>query len=143
MARVVCGVDEAWEASREAVAQAVSFCRERGADLQLVGAVADRLSDSTRATPGERMRRYRQVAFALTRGAEMARAASLATTTTVEPGDVAQVALAQARAQGAEAAFFARRRSRLSAALKGLPAVAVERVILAEAEEATARERVA
>jgi len=143
MPRVVCAVDGGWEASHTAVQAAVAFCRERGCDLELVGVVKDSLLDSTRGTPGERMRRFHQVTFDLTRAVEIARTAGVETSTAVRAGDLVREVLAEARAAQAEEAFFARRHNRLTAALRGKPRIELEHVTLGPAKVAEAREKVA
>jgi hypothetical protein len=74
----------------------VLFCLDRGADLRLVGVVEDKLSDSTRATGGERMRRYKHARQELDRAAETARAAGVVAITTVRAGDAVEEALREA-----------------------------------------------
>ena len=59
MHTVLCGIDES--GSPEAVRAAVDYCRERQADLRLVGLIRHKLSDSTRGTAGERVRRSKAV----------------------------------------------------------------------------------
>jgi hypothetical protein len=119
MPSVVCAVDEAGGA--EAVRAAVDFCAEHEADLRLVGIVADKLTDSTRATGGERVRRYAFVTHGLVRAIEAARAAGVPTTTTVRLGDVTDELLREAEAVGSGELFFVRRRGPISAALARKP----------------------
>ncbi len=119
MASVVCAVDEA--GSAEAVRAAVDFCVEHAADLRLVGIVEDKLTDSTRATGGERVRRYTFVTHGLVRAIEAARAAGVSTTTTVRLGDVTEELLREAKAVGSGELFFVRTRGRIAAALTRKP----------------------
>jgi hypothetical protein len=83
MAPVVCAVRAPM--SHGLVQSAVLFCLGRGADLRLVGIVEDKLSDSTRATGGERVRRYKHTRQELVRAVETARAAGVVATRTSVP----------------------------------------------------------
>jgi hypothetical protein len=119
MAGVICGVDEAGGA--EAVRAAVDFCSEHGVDLRLVGIVEDKLTDSTRATGGERVRRYKMVSLGLARAAAEARDAGVLATTTVRAGNPMEELLREAKAVGSGELFFVRTRGRLRAALGRKP----------------------
>src|SRR5688500_14237647 len=84
MAPVVCAVPA--PKSREVVQAAVVFCLDRSADLRLVGSVEDKLSDSTRATGGERVRRYKHTRQELDRAVETARVAGVVASMTMRAG---------------------------------------------------------
>jgi hypothetical protein len=129
MAGVVCGVDEAGGA--EAVRAAVDFCSEHDVDLRLVGIVEDKLTDSTRATGGERVRRYKMVSLGLARAAAAAREAGVVATTTVRAGKPMGELLREAKAVGSGELFFVRRRGRLRAALARKPRRELAHVSLA------------
>jgi hypothetical protein len=119
MAGVVCAVNEA--GSAEAVRAAVDFCSEHDVDLRLVGIVEDRLTDSTRATGGERVRRYKLVSLGLDRAAEAAREAGVWATTTVRVGNPLDELVREAEAVGSGELFFVRTRGRIGAALARKP----------------------
>lgn len=139
MPPVVCAVHAPM--SREVVQAAVLFCLDRGADLRLVGVVEDKLSDSTRATGGERVRRYKHTRQELDRAAETARAAGVVGTTTMRAGDAIEEALREAEAIEASDVFFVRTRGRIRAALTRRPPIEmnhVTRIPPSEKELATA-----
>jgi hypothetical protein len=119
MAGVVCAVDEA--GSAEAVRAAVDFCSEHDADLRLVGIVEDKLTDSTRGTGGERVRRYKTVSLGLDRASEAAREAGVLATTTVRVGKPLDELVREAEAVGSGELFFVRTRGRIGAALARKP----------------------
>jgi hypothetical protein len=119
MSCVVCAVDES--GSEEAVRAAIDVCLDHAADLRLVGIVEDRLTDSTRATGGERVRRNKTVKLGLHRAAEAARNAGVLATTTIRAGDVTKELLAEADAVGSGELFFVRTRGRIGAALARKP----------------------
>ncbi|MDQ3858124.1 MAG: hypothetical protein M3327_06700 [Actinomycetota bacterium] len=119
MAGVVCAVDEAGGA--EALRAAVDFCSEHDVDLRLVGIVEDKLTDSTRATGGERVRRYKTVSLGVARAAAAAREAGVLATTTVRAGNPTEELLREAKAVGSGELFFVRRRGRIGAALARKP----------------------
>ena len=126
MSPVVCAVRAPM--SREVVQAAVLACLDRGADLRLVGVVEDKLGDSTRASGGERVRRYKHVRQELDQAAERAPAAGVVATTTMRAGDLAREALREAEAVDASDVFFARTRGRVRAALARKPRIEMERV---------------
>ncbi len=115
----ICAVDEA--GSEEAVRAAIDFCVEHGGDLRLVGVVADKVTDSTRATGGERVRRYNTVRFGVERAADAARKKGVVATTVVRVGDVMEELLEEANKVGSGELFFVRTRGRIRAALTGQP----------------------
>lgn len=119
MPGVVCAVDEAGGA--EAVRAALAFCSEHEVGLRLVGIVEDKLTDSTRATGGERVRRNKLVSLGLVRAKEAARAAGVPATTTVRAGNPMEELLREAEAVGSGELFFVRRRGPISAALARKP----------------------
>ena len=119
MATVVCAVDG--REGAEAVDEAVDFCLEHGMDLRLVGVVEDKLSDSSRGTAGERLRRRNAVDARLIRAARLARAAGVPFTMTVRLGRVEEEVLAEADAVGSGELFFVRTRGRIRAAVTGAP----------------------
>jgi hypothetical protein len=119
MSYAVCGVDE--RGSEEAVRAAIDFCLEHDAELRLVGIVKDKLTDSTRSTAGERIRRYKTVKLHLDVAAHAARRAGVATTTTVRAGDLLKGLLAEAEAVDSGELFFVRSRGRIRAALSRKP----------------------
>jgi hypothetical protein len=119
MSYVLCAVDES--GSEEAVRAAIDFCLDRIADLKLVGIVEDKLSDSTRAAAGERVRRYKSVSLGLDRAAEAARRAGVTATTTVRAGNAIDELVREADAVGSGELFFIRTRSRIGAALARKP----------------------
>jgi hypothetical protein len=119
MPYVVCAVDE--RDSEDAVRAAIEFCLEQEADLRLVGVVKDKLSDSTRATAGERIRRYNAVKLQLDSATNTARAAGVRATTTVRAGDLSKEVLAEAEAVGSGELFFVRTRGRIRAAISRKP----------------------
>ena len=103
MAPVVCAVSAPM--SREVVQAAVLFCLDRGADLRLVGVVEGKLTNSSRATGGERVGRYKHTRQELDRAAETARAAGVVATTTIRAGDLAEEAVREAEAVDASDLF--------------------------------------
>jgi hypothetical protein len=119
MSYVVCAVDE--RGSEAAVRAAIDFCLEHDTALRLVGIVKDKLTDSTRSTAGERVRRYKTVKLHLDVAADAARRAGVVTTTTVRAGDVLEGLLAEADAVGSGELFFVRSRGRIRAALSNKP----------------------
>jgi hypothetical protein len=119
MSYVLCAVDES--GSEEAVRAAIEFCLDGIADLKLVGIVEDKLTDSTRATAGERVRRYKMVSLGLDRAAEAARRAGVAATTTVRAGSAIEELAREADAVGSGELFFIRTRGRIGAALARKP----------------------
>jgi hypothetical protein len=129
MAGVVCAVDEA--GSAEAVRAAVDFCSKQDVDLRLVGIVEDKLTDSTRATGGERVRRYKMVSLGLALAAAAARGAGVHATTTVRAGKPMEELLREAKAVGSGELFFVRRRGRIGAALARKPRRELAHVSLA------------
>jgi Universal stress protein family len=126
MAPVVCAVPA--PKSREVVQAAVVFCLDRGADLRLVGIVEDKLSDSTRASGGERVRRYKHTRQELDRAVETARAAGVVASMTMRAGDAIEEALREADAIDASDVFFVRPRGRIRAALTRKPRIHMEHV---------------
>jgi hypothetical protein len=126
VAPVVCAVGAPM--SHEVVQAAMLFCLDRGAKLRLVGIVEDKLWDSTRATVGERVRRYKHTRLELDQAVETARAAGVVATTTVRAGDVVREALREAEAVDASDVFFARTRGRIRTALTKKPALELEHV---------------
>jgi hypothetical protein len=114
--------------SREVVQAAVLLCLDRGADLRLVGVVEDKLSDSTRGTGGERVRRYKRTRQELDWAAETARTAGVVATTTVRAGNVTMEALREADAIDASDVFFVHPRGRIRAALARKPRIHMEHV---------------
>ena len=119
MSSVVCAVDES--GSDEAVRAAIDVCIEHEADLRVVGIIEDRLTDSTRATGGERVRRNKMVKLALHRAAEAARRAGVLATTTIRAGNATEEVLREAEAVGSSELFFVRTRGRVGAALTRKP----------------------
>jgi hypothetical protein len=119
MPSVVCAIDES--GSEEAVRAAIDFCLEHAADLRLVGLVEDKLTDSTRATGGERVRRNKTVKLRLHGAAEAARRAGVLATTTIRAGNVMKELLAEADAVGSGEILFVRTRGRIRATLAGKP----------------------
>jgi hypothetical protein len=126
MPPIVCAVHAPM--SHEVVQAAVLFCLDRGADLRLVGVVEDKHSDSTRATGGERVRRYRHTRQELDRAVATARAAGVVATTTVRAGDAIEETLREADAIDASDVFFVRTRGRIRAALTGRPSIEINHV---------------
>jgi hypothetical protein len=126
MALVVCGVRAPM--SRELVQAAVLSCLDRGADLRLVGVVEDKLSDSTRGTSGERVRRYKHMKQELDQAAEIAQAAGVVATTMVRAGDAFEETLREAEAVDASDVFFERRRNRIWAGFTWRPAREINHV---------------
>ena len=119
MSYVICAVDE--RDSEEAVRAAIDFCLQHDAKLRLVGIVKDKLTDSTRSTAGERIRRYKSVKLHLDVAADAARRAGVTTTTTVRAGDFRKRLLAEAEDVDSGELFFVRSRGRIRAALSGKP----------------------
>ena len=101
---VVCAVDES--GSEEAVRAAIDFCFEHAADLRLVGIVADKLTDSTRGTGGERVRRNNMVKLGLDRAAEAACGPRYIATTTFRAGNPMGELLREAKAVGSRELFL-------------------------------------
>jgi hypothetical protein len=119
MTRVLCAIDES--GSPAAVHAAVDYCREHQAELRLVGVVSAKLSDSTRGTAGERVRRSLMVRFELDRAAKAARAAGVITTTTLRAGNAVRELLREVVAIGSAEVFYVRTRGAIRAALSGRP----------------------
>jgi hypothetical protein len=128
MSYVLCAVDES--GSEEAVRAAIDFCVDHLADLKLVGIVEDKLTDSTRGTGGERVRRYKMVSLGLDRAAEAARRAGVLATTTVRAGNAIDELVREADAAGSGELFFIRARGRIGAALARKPRRELARVSL-------------
>jgi nucleotide-binding universal stress UspA family protein len=116
---VLCGIDES--GSREAVRAAVVYCRKNRGNLKLVGGVEDKLSDSTRGTAGERVRRSKTVRLELDRAAEEARAAGVTVSTTLRAGNPVAELLREAAATGSGEVFYVSSRSLIRAALTRQP----------------------
>jgi nucleotide-binding universal stress UspA family protein len=127
MPPVVCAVRAPM--SRELVQAAVLSCLDRSADLRLVGVVEDKLSDSTRATGGERVTRYKHTRQELDQAAKTAQAAGVAVTTTVRAGDLTREALREAETVNASDLFFAHTRGRIRAALTRKPPIEIKHVM--------------
>lgn len=130
MTRVVCGIGDS-PATLDAVPAAVAFCRENGADLELVGLVKDTLSDSTRSGAGNKVARYKQVKFELDRAAEEVHEAGLSPEIVVRAGDAPSELIREAEAVGADEVFYVRTRGRIRAALTGKPRAELTHVSLA------------
>jgi hypothetical protein len=99
-------------------------------DMKLVGIVEDKLTDSTRGTGGERVRRYKMVSLGLDRAAEAARRAGVLATTTVRGGNAIDELVREADAAGSGELFFIRARGRIGAALARKPRRELARVSL-------------
>ena len=125
MAVALCAVDHS-EATNAAVATAIDFCREHDAELTLVGIVKPMLSDPQPAY-GERVRRFRDVEFAVVQAAQAAREAGLEPGTAIRAGDPARELVREADAAGADELFLGRTRGVLGA-LRRRPRVQVLRV---------------
>jgi Universal stress protein family len=119
MRSVVCGIDES--GSHEAVAAAVEYCRENRTSLRLVGIVKLKLSDSTRGTAGERVRRSATVSLELNRAAEAARAAGLSVSIILRAGDPVLELLREAAATGSRDVFYVKSRGPIRAVLTRQP----------------------
>jgi hypothetical protein len=119
MRSVLCGIDES--GSQEAVRAAVDYSRENRADLMLVGIVKDKLSDSTRGTAGERVRRSKTVRLELDRAAEAARAAGVTVSTILRAGNPVRELLREADATGSAEVFYVRSRGPIRAAFTHQP----------------------
>ena len=119
MHTVLCGIDES--GSPEAVRAAVDYCREHQADLRLVGLVRHKLSDSTRGTAGERVRRSKTVSFELNRAAEAARAAGVRVSMIRRTGNPMLELLREAAATGSGEVFYVTSRGLIRAALTRHP----------------------
>lgn len=130
MTRVVCGIGES-PATLDAVPAAVDFCRETGAELELVGLVKDTLSDSTRSGAGNKVARYKQVKFELDRAAEVVREAGFSPEIVVRAGDAPSGLIREAQAVGADDIFYVSTRGRIRSALTGKPRAELVHVALA------------
>ena len=119
MHTVLCGIDEL--GSPEAVRAAVDCCREHQADLRLVGLVQEKLSDSTRGTAGERVRRSKTVSLELNRAAEAARAAGVPVSMILRAGNPVLELLREAAATGSREVFYVSSRGLIRAALTRRP----------------------
>jgi len=119
MTRVLCAIDES--GSPAAVRAAVDYCREHQAELRLIGVVSVKLSDSSRGTAGERVRRSMMVRLELDRAAKAARAAGVDTTTTLRAGSAVHELLRDVVAIGSAEVFYIRKRGAIRAALTGRP----------------------
>jgi len=119
MHTVLCGIDES--GSPEAVRAAVDYCREHRSDLRLVGLVQVKLSDSTRGTAGERVRRSATVSLELNRAAEAARAAGLSVSMILRAGDPVLELLREAAATGSRDVFYVKSRGPIRAVLTRQP----------------------
>ena len=108
MRSVLCGIDES--GSREAVRAAVEYCLDNRAELKLVGVVMDKLSDSTRSTAGERVRRSKTVRHELDRAVESAQAAGVTASTVLRAGDPVRELSREAHATAPAAVFYVRSR---------------------------------
>ena len=126
MPQVLCALDERRESAR-AVSSAIDFCRERDAQLTLVGVVRP-LRAVAQPAHGELVRRFGDVQFRLLEAARAARASGLSAQLVFRAGDPGTEALRAAKAVGAEHVFLANRRSRLRAALTRKPEVTVTHV---------------
>jgi hypothetical protein len=119
MHTVLCGIDES--GSPEAVRAAVDCCREHQADLRLVGLVQEKLSDSTRGTAGERVRRSKTVSLELNRAAEAARAAGVPVSMILRAGNPVLELLREAASTGSREVFYVSSRGPIRAALTRRP----------------------
>jgi hypothetical protein len=119
MHTVLCGIDES--GSPEAVRAAVDYCRERQADLRLVGLIRHKLSDSTRGTAGERVRSSKTVSLELNRAAEAARAAGVPVSMILRAGNPMLALLREAAATDSGDVFYVRSRGLIRAALTRQP----------------------
>ena len=119
MHTVLCGIDES--GSPEAVRAAVDYCRERQADLRLVGLIRHELSDSTRGTAGERVRRSKTVSLELNRAAEAARAAGVPVSMILRAGNPMLALLREAAATDSGDVFYVRSRGLIRAAVTRQP----------------------
>jgi hypothetical protein len=119
MHTVLCGIDES--GSPEAVQAAVDYCRERQADLRLVGIIRHKLSDSTRGTAGERVRRSKTVSLELNRAAEAARAAGVPVSMILRAGNPVPELVREAAATGSGEVFYVSSRGLIRAALTRQP----------------------
>jgi hypothetical protein len=119
MLTVVCGIDES--GSPEAVRAAIDYCREHRADLRLIGIVRDKLSDSTRGTASERVRRSMTVRLELNRADEVARAAGVTASTALRVGNPVQELLREAERTGPAEVFYVRTRGLIRAAFTRQP----------------------
>jgi nucleotide-binding universal stress UspA family protein len=116
MALALCAVDNS-EATNAAVAAAIEFCREHDAELTLVGIVKPMLGD-TQPAYGERVRRFREVEFALVQAARGARDAGLEPGIVIRAGNPARELMREADAVGADELFLGRTRGLLGAMLR-------------------------
>jgi hypothetical protein len=119
MHSVLCGIDES--GSHEAVRAAVDYCRKNRGNLRLVGVVKDKLSDSTRGTAGERVRRSKTVSLELNRAAEAARAAGVPVSMILRAGNPVPELVREAAATGSGEVFYVSSRSLIRAALTRQP----------------------
>jgi hypothetical protein len=126
MAQALCAVDES-KAVTAAVVAAIDFCRKHDAALTLVGIVRPMLG-VTQPAYGERVRRFREVEFALVQAARAAREAGLDPAIALRAGDPARELVLEAEAVGAEELFLGRSRGVLGAMLKRRPRIHVLRV---------------
>lgn len=126
MSQALCAVDES-KAATAAVAAAIDFCRKHDAELALVGIVRPMLG-VTQPAYGERVRRFREVEFALVEAARAAREAGLEPGIAMRAGHPARELRREADAVGAEELFLGRTRGLLGAMLRRRPRLHVLRV---------------
>jgi nucleotide-binding universal stress UspA family protein len=119
MALALCAVDES-KATSAAVAAAIDFCREHDVELTFVGIVRPMLG-VTQPAYGERVRRFREVEFALVQAARAARDAGLEPGIAIRAGDPARELMREADTVGADELFLGRTRGLLGAMLERRP----------------------
>lgn len=110
MSRVLCTVDHMPRVAAESVRAAIERCRERGAELTLMG-VVEPYSSAPSPAYGESVRRFGLTQGNLVRAARAARAAGLAPTVELRMGRHSSSTLA--REAGADEIVTAEPRGRL------------------------------
>lgn len=135
VSRILCIVDHTPRAAAESVRAAIQRCRERGAELTLVGLVEPCASASP--AYGERVRRFGLTQGNLVRAAGAARAAGLSPT--VELSTEGRAPDAHAEAVGADELVTAERRGRFRRGYEVVVVPATRRLRLVDG----ARERAA
>jgi nucleotide-binding universal stress UspA family protein len=126
MTQVLCAVDDR-PASADAVRAAIDLCRERGADLTLVGLVRP-LTAVVQPAHGELVRRLAHVQEHVLEAIRAAREAGITPTAVYRAGDSREELLLEAASRGASDVLFATARGRLAAALRQGSATTVNHV---------------
>ena len=133
MEPVVCEVDGS-RAAEQALEAAISFCRRRGASLELVGVVRESLFEAPQPAIGERIRRFREVEYALVQGLRLARAGGVEARALVRCGQPRRELLGEAKVAAGREAVVGRSPGWRSSLLARRPRLEMEEPVLGPGE---------